>query len=58
MWAPIAAIVFAIGIVNTPAMIDAERTYLQDQEPVIDVREIQASEVEAEPAPEDRREVN
>ena len=44
MWAPIAAIVLVMGIVNTPSMIEAERRYLEGQEPVIEVEKIQAAE--------------
>jgi hypothetical protein len=58
MWAPLAAIVFAIGVFNTPSMIEAERSYLRDQEPVMDVEEIQAAEAKSGGAPESDAEIN
>lgn len=47
MWAPLAALIFAAGAASTPGMIEAERQYLQPQEPVIEVEEIQTTAVEA-----------
>jgi hypothetical protein len=44
MWTPLAIIILVIGAVNTPAMIDAEREYLQS-EPVIEIQDIQTSQM-------------
>ena len=58
MWAPLAALVFAIGIVNTPSMIEAERAYLEDQEPVMDVQGIEAADANAGERPEAAGQMN
>jgi hypothetical protein len=47
MWAPLAALIFVAGAASTPGMIEAERQYLQQQEPVIEVDEIQTTAIEA-----------
>jgi hypothetical protein len=44
MWTPLAAVFLAIGVVNTPGMIQAEQEYLQ-REPVIEVQDIQTTQV-------------
>jgi len=44
MLAPIAAILLAMGVVSTPAMVKAEREYLK-QEPAIEIQDIQTSQL-------------
>ena len=44
MWAPIAAVLLAVGTYHTPSMITAEQAYLK-QHPSVHVQDIQASNV-------------
>jgi len=44
MWAPLAVVFLLVGAASTPSMIEAERTYVQ-QQPTIEVQDIQATQV-------------
>jgi hypothetical protein len=48
MWAPLAALLLIVGVLKMPGMMKAERQYLRDQEPAIEVQEIEASKVDSQ----------
>jgi hypothetical protein len=45
LWTVPAAILLAAGSYSTPQMVEEARLYEQEKEPVIEVLEIQASEI-------------
>ncbi len=45
MWAPIAAVLLAVGTYQTPSMVTAEQAYLK-QHPSVHVEDIQAANID------------